>query len=299
MKTEQIHFSQIKKITIIIIIFLSKISYAGDEEKYPYTMQGNLALPTSQQPNSLFSFNQNIVDKNDIQFFVLGDQLKGTNKNFTDISPGILYGISDKLSILGAVPLATKFKQNNTRSSGLEDCLIQCEYAFYNKQKLSYVNQATVLANITFPTGSIKKIPVTGFGSPAFSLGATINHLSIDWYAFAASTAIITTKSNNNIKFGNIFLYQCGFGKNIAYKTKKWLLTWILELDGIYNQRNNLNNKIDHNSGSNIIILAPSLWFSTQHLILQAGVGVPLLQNFSGKQNKDHHFTAVKIAYKL
>ncbi len=47
-----------------------------------------------------------------------------------------------------------------------------------------------------------------------------MSYLAIDWYGFLSSGATLTTSHHGN-KIGNQYLYQGGFGKNIAYCSKE------------------------------------------------------------------------------
>ena len=156
-------------------------------------------------------------------------------------------------------------------SRGIEDMIIQLEYAYYDKKTTTSVTQFTIVTNIALPTGSAYKKPPTGFGASSFFIGGTASCLKTDWYYFTALGAKLTT-SNNDTKFGNAFLYQFGLGNNICYKIDKWIFNWLVELDGVYNQRDKLLGCINQNTGGNIIFLGPSLFFSTKHLVLQGGI---------------------------
>jgi hypothetical protein len=73
---------------------------------------GNFALPPSQQPGPLFSFGQNILDKGDLEIMTFVAHLKGHRNRTTEIVPAILYGISDKASIFGVLPICASQKFN-------------------------------------------------------------------------------------------------------------------------------------------------------------------------------------------
>lgn len=109
---------------------------------------------------------------------------------------------------------------------------------------------------------------------------------------------ILTTTRRKN-KFGNQFLYQAGFGKNIAYESGKWLLLWMLEFDGLYVQKSKVNDVLDQNSGGNLIIIGPSLWFSTQHFILQAGIAPVVHERLFGVQSKNHVYISFNLGWKF
>lgn len=259
---------------------------------------GNLALPVSQQPGPLIGFGQNIVDRGDLQFFSYINYLKGNNKKFIEIAPTMIYGIKDNLSLFVELPIAASFKLNNQASKGLEDVLIQLEYVVFDKNTETSTNQLTVVANITVPTGAVCKNPSTGLGVPSYFIGFTANHVGTQWYPFASAGAIITT-SDQNTKFGNQFLYQCGISKNISYASNEWIFNWMVELTGTYKQRDTISGQINKNSGGNVILLGPSLWFSTQRVILQAGISGVIYEHLFGVQNKNSYYIAIDLGWKF
>jgi hypothetical protein len=245
---------------------------------------GNFALPASQQPAALFGFGGNIIDKDEIQFYFFGDDFIGKNKITVDLIPSILFGVTKDFSFFFNFPFTPEIKDGGHKSRGLEDFFIQLEYAFYNKSTLTYTDQATILTNITVPTGSIKKNPPTGFGSPSFFLGGTYYRTWVDWIVFVAPGAVLTTSDHGN-KFGDQFLYQFGFGRNIP-SPEGWIFAWMIEVDGQYNKKNRIHGAIDPNSGGNTIYVTPSLWISSKEIILQFGVSLPVNQNLFGHQRK-------------
>lgn len=245
---------------------------------------GNFSLPTSQQPAALFGFGGNIIDQEEVQVYLFADEFVGKSRTVIDLIPGVLFGITKKLSIFFNYPYSPLMVDGGKRTSGLEDFLVQVEYAFYNQSTSSYFDQATVVANLTVPTGSIKKDPVIGFGSPSIFIGSTYYRTWVDWFAFAAPGAVLIT-SDHGTKFGDQFLYQFGFGRNFP-SPKGWIYAWMIEVDGQYSKRNRLKGTLDHDSGGNVIYVTPSLWISSKEVILQFGVSVPINQHLFGKQRK-------------
>jgi hypothetical protein len=279
-------------------IFFSFGKESRKNEKIKQINVGNFALPGSQQPGPLIGFGQNVIDKGDTQIFAYVDQLKGNPRNFVEVAPSLLYAITDKLSIFLELPIAAHFTIQDLSSHGVEDFLIQLEYAAYKKATSTTINQITLVANMGFPTGSPFKVPPTGFGAVSFFLGFTASHIASDWYYFTSGSATLTT-THNNTKFGDQFLYQWGLSRNIWYKADKWIFNWMIELDGIYKQRNKVLGAIDPDSGGNELILGPSLWLSTQHIILQLGISGVIARHLFGNQPKDLYYLAANIGWKF
>lgn len=278
------------------LLFFSTICKAGANAE-PSSKAGNFALPSSQQPGPLIGFGQDIIDKNETQLFLFADDYKGINQHFIDLIPSVLYGITDNLSFLVNAPYAASFKSGEQQSSGFEDGSAQIEYAFYNKSTSNFVDQATVVTNMSFPMGSTQKNPPTGVGSPSFFLGTTYNRKYVKWSFFGSPGAVLTTDENGT-QFGNSYLYQCGLGRSIA-DTGRWIFAWMTEVDGTYTQKNKVSGVIDPNSGGNVIYLTPSLWASTKKFIFQFGIGFPVSQHWYGKQINDSYFLATNISWSI
>lgn len=280
-------------ILIIILVFFSSTCHADDEPP----KIGNFVLPFSQQPGPLLGFGENILNKNETQLFLYADGFAGVNKHFIDVIPSILYGITSSLSIFINAPYAASYEVGPQKSSGFEDAFAQLEYAFYNNSTKSYADEATVVANMTVPTGSIQKNPATGIGSPSYFVGTTFNRTYVDWFLFGSPGVILTT-AKNGTKFGNSYLYQFGFGRNIA-DINGWLIAWMTEIDGNYTQQNRVQGLIDPNSGGNIVYVTPSLWASTKKLILQFGVGAPVTQHWYGNQTRATYLVVGNVGWSI
>lgn len=259
---------------------------------------GNFAFPASQQPGALFGFGGNIIDKDQVQFYFFADELVGGRVMTIDLIPSMVYGITDDFSIFLNTPFTPYLKYNDHHSSGLEDFFIQLEYAFYNEKTSDYTDQATVLGNVTFPTGSARKQPPTGFGSNSYFVGTTFCRTYVNWVLFTAHGAILPTQ-NHGSKLGNQFLYQFGCARNFA-SPPGWIYAGLLEVDGQYNCKNRLRDRHkDPNSGGNTIYVTPSLWMSTKELLIQFGVSFPVTQHLFGHQNKYDYVLNFNIAWSL
>jgi hypothetical protein len=92
-------------------------------------------------------------------------------------------------------------------------------------------------------------------------------------------------------QFGNQFLYQFGFGRNIA-NSQRWIFAWAVEVDGNFSERNKIHGEKDPNSGGNVIYLTPSLWASSREWIAQLGLGYAVQQNLFGRQKRNDYLAA-------
>lgn len=257
---------------------------------------GNFALPTPQQPGPFVSFGQHVINENQTQFYLLADDFRGNRKYKVDLVPPIIHGITDAFSVTLNAPIAVRYKEGPNHSKGWEDIAVQLEYAFYDDKTARFADQATLFTSITFPTGSVRKQPETGFSSSSFFLGATFNRLYTDWFAFTSQGILLTT-SDEGTKAGDAFAYQGGLGRNIYSKTAEFIVAGMIELDGQYAKKDKIKKMTDPNSGGNNVYLTPSLWFSTNKVIIQLGFGWPITQHLFGDQKRNSYVMAANFGW--
>jgi hypothetical protein len=213
-----------------------------------------------------------------------------------DVVPGVLYGITDALSIFFNMPIAADYQQPGQHSAGLEDAFVQLEYAYYTKNTTTYEDQATILGSISFPTGSSQARPPTGFGSPSYLLGTTFNRTYVNWFVFGSPSVILTT-TRNGTKLGDQYFYQFGLGRNIKDIGTTWIIAGMAELTGSYAKKNIINSATDPNSGGNSVFLTPSVWISSKNLVIQLGIGFPVAEHLYGHQVNSEYLLAANLGW--
>jgi hypothetical protein len=299
---EKVSLMNILKIACVLVtmVYATQLfAPTGDEEKEKHIALkiGNLALPVSQQIVPLFSYGQMILDKGVTQVYLDTYTFKFKQAHFASTLPYLVYGIRDDLSIIFFVPIAMSYALDGQRSSGFGDVAAQLEYAYFQKEKERYTLQATVLGIMNVPSGSAHTMPPTGAGVTTFLLGATFSFVSVDWYLFNDYCISIAANNHKITNPGNEFFYQAGIGHNIAYIPEKMIFSWLVELLGSYTKNHQFLNRININSGSHVVYLAPSLWYSTKHLVLQAGVALPVFQRYFDRQHSNKFIFATSIGW--
>lgn len=284
-------YLRIALLSVSFTLFSYK-AYGRGYEQAPCTT-GNFALPGSQQPGAFISFGQNILDKDQVQVYLDGMDIIGKHQNFYSMETGIIYGITDSFSALLAIPYAVRFKEDHECSSGLADIALQLEYAVFTKEFSCSCHEVTIVANASFPTGSSHKSPPTGFGSVGYFIGPTYSYTGPYWFAFTSYGAEFPT-THNGTKFGNAYLYQFGFGRNIA-NTKNWVLAWVVEFDGTFEERTKVKGVTNPDSGGNVIYVTPSFSASSKDWIFQFGFGFAVQQHLFGNQNRNKYLAAFTI----
>lgn len=280
-----------KQISLFLInlLFVSSItaeSLASAEKPEEPPALYNFALSASQQPGPFISFGQNIIDKGQLQLFLGIAESRGEQNHSWETSSSLLYGLTDTMSLSVGLPYSLTEVDGENHSAGIEDLPIQFEYAFYTANTSSYSDTFTLVTNITLPTGSDNKDPATGFGSPSFFIGTTLNRSYPKWFEFSSFGTIQTTPSHPTT-YGNEYLYQFGVGHNFYSHPSSLIIAGLMELNGSYTEKDRNEGVVDPNSGGNVVFVTPSIWISTPKLIVQVGAGQAVLQKLNGTQNKN------------
>ncbi len=271
-----------KFLLLLIAPFLIvPVTFARDDAHRPFNINdqnppsiGNFALPDSQQPGPFLSFGQNIVDTGNAQLFVTPAYIKPPPNTF---SASILYGFTNTSSLYISVPNAG-------------DPSVQGEYAFFNDSiggKYAHEDQATIVGAITLPSNN-GQYGTSYYGSPTFFVGTTLNRTYIRGLIFLSPGVLFTTNKRRNQ-----YYYQGGVGYNLFSETNEFIWFALLELDGIYSQKDHFPQQpsidttqdVINISGGNTVLLTPSIWYSTKRLIVQLGVSFPVAQQLTGNQN--------------
>lgn len=259
-------------------------SVLGDEHSFPAI--GNYALSTAQQPGPFISFGQDLVDKGQFQLNVNSFYSQPVSFGLNELNASFIYGISDITSLFFNLPLSSG------PGSGAVDPVIQLEHAFYARVGATYQDQATIVGMLTLP---MSDVPTSNsYGSSTYFLGTTLNRTYFDWQFFV-SPGILTTTQDHAVQVGAQYVYEAGIGRNLSSETGRYIFFGLLELDGQYTKKGQTFGPLD--TGGNSIFLTPSLWFSTPRWIIQAGVGVPLMQQVFGNQTKTNYYAGVSVSW--
>jgi len=257
--------------------------------------EGNFSLRGSQQPGPFFSFGQNVIDAEALQVYLNPFFFKLEGEDLSQAALSIRYGVTDKVGFFATFP----YNVDSVRpyhSSGYGDTSLQGEYAFDAQSDQSHTEQGTIVLGTTIPTGSVRARPALGYGTPTYFAGVTYNQVYTHALWFV-SPGLLYIQPHDKLTLGKQYFYQGGIGAVFVSKAQSYIFSGLLELDGQFNERNKQKGHWIGNSGGNLIYLTPSLWYSTNKLILQIGISIPVVQSWNGVQPYVDYFTMANIAW--
>jgi len=292
-----------KRILICALLLSSIQTWTVEEESIslpnePFKV-GNFA--NLLWPSNAFGFGEFIFNKGTIAPYLSMLHTKNENQYSTELILQTGYGITNIVSLLVSLPITVNARSQGSLGfgnlelqckftpQGVGDLEVQFEWAFYQKASTGSFTQATIVSNVTFPTGNF--CPTIGLspGQGAYSLffGATLSHTSDNWYAYL-SDGISIAIPRNHIQIGNTVFYEGGIGRNLGNPWGTTLLA-LLEFNGVYIQKNKFCCLNNPNSGSNTIFLGPTMCWSIKNTQFFGGVQFPAYQHLNGIQPKQKY----------
>lgn len=217
-------------------------------------------------------------------------------------SLGISYGIADDITVHARIPYVYRNDIQESEppdevhdhgdAKGIGDAAIHVHQRFIKIDNPNF--EASLLAGLKIPTGktSDKDIegrkfeaefqPGSGSWDPSLGVAVTkrADALSLD----ANLLYTLVTEGTQDTDLGDFFNYNVA----LCYQTiqKPVLLDLIIEANGIWRQKEEVDGKKDENSGGNIVFISPGIRCTVKdRLAAYLSLGLPVLQDLNGKQN--------------
>jgi hypothetical protein len=211
------------------------------------------------------------------------------------------YGVSSKLALFGILPYVNKSlditvsKQRfNRQGDGLGDVSLFGRYTVFQMNWPGRTFRIAPFAGFKAPTG--KNNISDNLGRLPFSVQPGTG----SWDAFGG---MVTTWQTLDYQVDGQFSYRGngkakGFaaGDQIRLDTSLQYRFWpgaltsnvfgflygVLESNLLFQEKNQINNRVDHNSGGSQWFLTPGLQYVTQRWIVEAAVQIPVVQQLNG-----------------
>lgn len=297
MRLRWIKLTPLVVIATMLLIWSHQLAAKGKNYPDAPSDNGNFALSGSQSPTPLYSFGQNIVSRGIFQLYFNPNILQNKKQSFKQGAASWRYGLADNLSLFITTPY-NAFTVDNHHSDGYGDTSVQGEYAFIAHAYKTHTTQATIVGSVTIPSGKSNIQPPLGLGVPSYFGGLTFNQVYPRWLWFI-SPGMLYIQTNEQTHIGNQYFYQAGLSGVLASQTNEYIWAAMLELDGQNNNKNTLRGHFQPNSGGHFLYLTPSLWYSTKSFYIQAGVSLPINQQWSGNQPQNQYFASANIVWTL
>tara|TARA_Y100000588_G_C14116932_1_gene865585 strand:- start:559 stop:1164 length:606 start_codon:yes stop_codon:yes gene_type:complete len=196
------------------------------------------------------------------------------------------------------LPYAIKFKEDMFSSTGLIDSNIQMEKVIFSNIGIQHQLEISLVGRTTVPTGSIKKVPATGLGTPSAFGGVTLSYIGQAWYGFADG-GYQYNFANKSIQPGHRTFYDAGIGRHLIDIANLGYLFFLIEVNGQHTLQSTSIEGLEPDSGGHILLLTPSLTFASNSFYAQLGGAIPVHQKLNSLQNKEKFLGVLLMGFTI
>jgi hypothetical protein len=245
-------------------------------------------------------------------FAAAGEEHVHSVDRLMSLSASLAYGVSDDLTLSARLPYVDRQNiregeiedgeaeaHDHGDSSGIGDLSLLAQYRFLEHRTLD----ASVIGGVKAPTGKTderdggQKLdtefqPGTGSWDWLFGGSASISADRIGLHANVLYN--LTTEGSQDTEIGDAFFYNLGVVYSLSaddgeshhdhqHSHLKWDL--MLELNGEYRDKNDVDGDKDDNTGGDVIFLSPGVRLSSSdRWSLFLSVGKSVYDDFNGRQ---------------
>ncbi len=221
-----------------------------------------------------------------------------------------VYGITEKLSVIGVIPLAYSdfnapagppFSDLGIVSStdfGVADIPLTLRYDIFKKDWVNHFLRVGLLGGLEIPTGD------DPFSSHSidFIPGVVMTYQS-QGQAVDADFQYKINTHGNNVDVGDEILYDVSYSRRllpwkVPEKGEKMQFNFVLELNGRYQRPSSvIGGPQIADSGGHVLFISPSVQWHIKNATPYVGVLVPIYQSRNGNQLRDDFTFVTGVAF--
>jgi hypothetical protein len=205
------------------------------------------------------------------------------------------YGLTGDWAV--GIELPYQFVDEDGRSeSGRGDIALQTKYRFWREDTLGLQRSAAILLKVISDTATDR------FGKEATDsiIGLTYGYEGRSRYRWASARYRFNGKNDAGVERGDRFLLDFVAGwrpKLNGYREPDTV--WLLELNGEFGQRAELDGVNLANTGGSEWFVSPGLFWTSRNFAIKAGVQIPLVENLNGNQAGSDYRARVSFEWHL
>jgi len=250
----------------------------------------SLAMNSAVQAHDpIFGVGPHVLYKGGVELATELHWDKKGNELENELGAEVVYGITGDWAAGIEVPMVVKADDGES-SSGLGDVSVFTKYRFWRKDTLGAQESAALFAKIISETGDEKRNPALGTGTTDGILGLAYGYEGRKWYRFASVRYRRNGTTDTGLRRGDKILLDLVGG--IRPTPTGYLepdTVWLLELNGEYGKRAELNGNEVANTGGTEWFVSPGIFWTYRNFAIKAGIQVPIYHNLNGNQEESDY----------
>jgi hypothetical protein len=211
---------------------------------------------------------------------------KAGDERETELGLELVYGLTGDWA--AGIELPYAWEQDGADSGhGTGDVSLFTKYRFWRHDTLGVQESAAVLLKVKIDTGDEDATPALGSGTTDTVLGFTYGFESLTWYRWASLRYRRNGENSAGLRRGDRILFDLAGGwRPTPPSYYKPDTVWLLELNGEYGRRAELNGAELPGSGGTEWFLSPGIFWTSRNFAVKAGVQIPIASDLDGGREK-------------
>ncbi len=218
----------------------------------------------------------------------------GDNEN-NESGLELTYGLTGDWSAGIDIPYVDE-SNSVSSESGQGDLAVFTKYRFWRGDGPGVQQSTTALVKVITDTGDDN----VSTGTTDSILGLAYGYESRRWYRWAALRHRFNDENDTGVRRGNKTLFDLVGG--IRLKRTSYLepdTVWLLELNGEFAQRAELNGVEQINTGGTEWFVSPGIFWTKRNFAVKAGVQIPIASDLNERQEKTDYRAKVVLEWHL
>jgi hypothetical protein len=224
---------------------------------------------------------------------------KNSDQQETELGLELVYGVTGDWAAGLEIPYAWK-KEGSKNVSGTEGVNLFTKYRYWRHDSLGTQESAAMLLKIKTDTGDEHSTPALGTGTTDTIMGLTYGYESRKWYRWLSLRYRRNGESNTSLRRGDKILFDLVGG--IRPQLTGYLepdTVWLLELNGEYSKRAEMNGNEQPNTGRTEWFLSPGIFWTKRNFAVKAGVQIPIASALNGDQEETDYRAKLVLEWHL
>ena len=237
----------------------------------------------------IFGVGPHVLFKNGFEAAAEIETKKNDDEKEQALALEVSYGLTGDWAV--GVDLPYEFrKEGSDSSSGNGDVSLFTKYRFWRRDSLGLQESAAVLLKVVTDTAARNKTPALDKGTTDTILGLAYGYEGRKWYRWASVRYRFNGKNTAGVDRGDRILLD--FVGGLRPTPTGYLepdTVWLLELNGEYGQRANLNGVALSNTGGTEWFVSPGIFWTKRNFAIKAGVQIPVYHKLNGIQKESDY----------
>lgn len=211
---------------------------------------------------------------------------KAGDQNATETGVEITYGITGDWAVGIELPYMS-VDEGSMSSSGRGDIKLFTKYRFWRNDTLGAQESASVLLKVDLDTADGAENPSLGTGTTDTIIGLTYGYEGRKWYRWVGIRYRLNGTNDAGLQRGQKVLFDLVGG--MRFRPTGYLepdTVWLLELNGEYGDRTDLNGTSISNTGGTELFISPGIFWTKRNFAIKAGIQIPIASNLNGAQDE-------------